>query len=149
MREYPITVEYFKGLFFRDFPFLPTEAVDDPLEYVLDKDIERAMGEAWLNFNAGLFSDKEDRALAFAYLTAHYLVTDLNNASQGANGSFGGIMTSKSVGSVSASYQLPQWVLDNPIFSLLARTNYGAKYLSLILPLLVGQVFTVRGTTLP
>lgn len=148
-REYPITVEEFKAYFDRDFPFLPIETVEDTLDYVRDKDIEKAMGEAWLNFNSGLFGHKEDRALAFQYLTAHYLVTDLNNSAQGANGSFGGFMSNKSVGNVSVGYNLPQWILDNPMYSLLARTNYGAKYLALIIPLLVGQVFTVAGTTRP
>lgn len=148
-RKYPMSVEEFKAYFDRDFPFLPVGDVENQLDYVRDKDISRAMDEANLNFNEGLFSDAEDRKMAFGYLTAHYLVIDLNNSAQGANGSFSGFMSSKSVGNVSVGYNLPAWILESPIYSLLARTNYGAKYLALIVPLMVGQVFTVRGTTQP
>lgn len=148
-RIYPITVDDFKEHFYRDFPFLPSEEVENPLDYVQDKDIEKAISEAGMNFNESLFGYEEDKKLAFLYLTAHYLVTDLSNSAQGVNGSFSGFMTSKSVGNVSVGYSLPQWILDNPIYSLIALTGYGRKYLQLIIPCLVGQVFTVAGTTRP
>ena len=40
--KYPITVDEFKGYFYRDFPFLPTDEVENPLDYVQDKDIKKA-----------------------------------------------------------------------------------------------------------
>lgn len=148
--KYPITVDEFKGYFYRDFPFLPTdEEVENPLDYVQDKDIEKAMLEAYTNFNAGLWEEEVILKMAFSYLTAHYLVTDLSNAAQGVNGSFSGFMSSKSVGNVSVGYRLPQWILNDPMYSLIALTTYGRKYLQLILPRMVGQMFSVKGTTRP
>ena len=47
------------------------------------------------------------------------------------------------------SFDIPQRVKDNPEFAMIAKTRYGAKYLSLIFPLLSGQMFTVHGVTKP
>ena len=66
-KKYPLTVEEFKAYFDRDFPFLPVEDVENQLDYVRDKDIARAMDEANLNFNDGLFSDAEDRKILQDY----------------------------------------------------------------------------------
>lgn len=64
------------------------------------------------------------------------------NASNG-----GGIVASKSVGSVSESYSIPQWMLNNPTFSMYAQNGYGRKYLSLIQPFLVGNIILSKGAT--
>jgi hypothetical protein len=48
---------------------------------------------------------------------------------------------------VNESYSIPQHILDNPILAMLSKTNYGAKYLSMVLPRIVGQVFIVAGET--
>ena len=134
----------FKNFFVRDFPF-----GDDPDEDVLDVDISKAQVEAKFNFNDGLFSSQEFFDLGFNYLTAHYLVMDLRASSQGIAGQWSWNQTGRSVGSVSESIQIPQQILDNPNYSFLTKTNYGAKFLSLILPQLIGQVFVVCGSTRP
>lgn len=139
---YPITVSEFKTWFSRDFPYS-----DDPNVGITDNDITKAFSEASLIFNPSLWDTEDNKKLGFLYLTAHYLVIDLQNSSQGINGRYEGIMSNKSVGSVSVGYQLPSWVTDNPVYSLLAQTRYGMKYLSMILALMIGSVVAVKGAT--
>ena len=52
---------------------------------------------------------------------------------------------SKSVGSVSESYGIPSWIMNDRNLSLYAQTGYGRKYLSLIQPYLVGNVIFTPG----
>lgn len=142
---YPITVEEFKSWFSRDFPY----SNDGDLTGITDADIKKAFAEASLNFNASLFSTEDEKKLGFLYLAAHYLVIDIQNSTQGLNGKYEGIMSNKSVGSVSVGYTIPDWVMAHPIYSLLSQSKYGMKYLSLIIPLLVGNIAAVRGATHP
>lgn len=144
-KQYPITVDEFKEWFFRDFPY----SDEGDLTGVTETDIEKAFAEASLNFNSSLFATLEDQKLGFLYLAAHYLVIDIQNSTQGLNGKYEGIMASKSVGSVSVGYTIPDWVMAHPIYSLLSQSKYGMKYLSLIIPLLVGNISAVRGATHP
>lgn len=124
--------------------------VDDNIEnYVQDSDIERAFAEAQVNFNQALFSTDAEIQLAYLYLTAHYLVVDLKNANAGLSSSGNFPVASRSVGSVSESYNIPKTYQDNPIFSYLSQTGYGLKYLSLLLPKLIGNVGAVCGATKP
>ncbi len=137
------TVAEFKAHFYRDFPYGTDMATS-----VLDADISKAQTEASFNINEDLFASQAEYTLAFHYLTAHFLVSDLKASSEGLGGSYSWLQNNKSVGSVSASYSIPQSILDNPTFSMIAKTNYGAKYLTLILPRISGQIYTVCGGTL-
>ncbi len=112
------------------------------LNFTQDSDIINAFREAWVNFNQDLFNDIETAKLVFLYLTAHYLTVDFNNA-LGINNI--GIPTSKSVGSVSQGYAIPQWLTNSPGLSMYAATGYGIKYASLIRPYLTGNIFLVKG----
>ena len=141
---YPVTVDEFKSWFSRDFPYSSVSS-----EGVTDADITKAFGEASLIFNPSLWDTEDNKKLGFLYLAAHYLVIDLQNSSQGLNGKYEGLMASKTVGSVSVGYQLPSWLLDSPIYSLLGQTRYGMKYLSLIAAFMVGNVVAVKGVTHP
>lgn len=177
-----VTVEEFKALFTRDFPYLPTWAygkvyfkddivyldgnfyqskidnnTDEPpttnwqlyngneFNYISDEDISRAFLEAKINFNPAFFPDCSTMSMVFCYLAAHYLVIDLNNASNPLALGFMGFTQSKSVGSVSESYGIPQWMLNNPKLGLYAQTGYGRKYLSLIQPYLTGNIIFTPG----
>lgn len=137
------TVTDFKAYFTRDFPYGTTN------DTVLNSDITKAMGEANFSFNEALFSSQTNYTIGFLYLTAHYLVIDLRNSSQGLAGTYAWLETSKSVGSVSQGFSIPQQILDHPILAMLSKTPYGAKYLELISPSLVGQIFSSCGATLP
>lgn len=119
------------------------------MDKVTDRDITKAYGETAVNFNPALFSTQANFTLGYLYLTAHYLVMDLRASSQGIAGQYSWLQASKGVGSVNESYVVPQKILNNPIFAMLSKTNYGAKYLLLILPQLTGQIFSTPGRTLP
>ena len=82
--------------------------------------------------------------MVFLYLTAHYLTIDFNNAI-GKNNI--GILTSKSVGSVSEGYTIPNWLANSSALSVYASTGYGIKYASLIRPYLIGNVMLFKGAT--
>lgn len=132
---------------------LPTDTtnwalVNDSVDnYIQDSDILRAFNEAKVNFNAALFGDDDMVKMVFLYLAAHYLVIDLNNAMNPLAVGFMGFTQSKSVGSVSESYAVPQWMLNNRTLSAYAQTGYGRKYLSLIQPYLIGNLIFVPGRT--
>ena len=134
---------------------LPTDAANweqtaqDADNYVWNEDIEKAFVQAQAIFNQSLFGDDEQITMAYMYLTAHYLVVDMQAATQGLESSGRFIVSSKSAGSVSESYSVPSQFADNPQFSFWATTGYGSKYISLIAPLLVGNVFVVQGATTP
>lgn len=121
---------------------LTNETTDN---YITNDDIERAFSEARINFNPNLFKDDKTAVMVFCYLAAHYLVIDLNNAMNPTGLGFQGFTQSKSVGSVSESYGIPQWMLNNPVLSAYAQTGYGRKYLSLIQPYLIGNIIYTPG----
>ena len=123
---------------------LVNDSVDN---YIQDSDIERAFAEAKVNFNPDLFTDDDTAIMVFLYLAAHYLVIDLNNAMNPLGMGYMGFTQSKSVGSVSESYAVPQFMLNNAILSQYAQTGYGRKYLSLIQPYLAGNIIFVPGRT--
>ena len=111
------------------------------LNYTRDEDIENAIAEAKVNFNVGLFGNSSK--LIFLYLVAFYLTLDFSNSL----GSTAGITASKSVGSVSESFAVPQWMLKNPMLSIYSTNGYGRKYLSLIQPFITGAVMLFKGGT--
>lgn len=111
---------------------------------VSDLDISHAYAEACITFNDALF-DGDDLVLAYLYLSAHYLVNDLNAG--GVEGSAGGLVNSRSVGNVSEGYSVPSRMLDNPIYGFYAKSSYGSKYLNMLLPRLVGNIVAIEGAT--
>ncbi len=137
------TIAEFKTRFTRDFPFGTTD------DKVMDSDITNALGDAGMTFNADLWDDQPEYSLAYLYLTAHYLVTNLRNSSAGLEGKYSWLETSKGVSSVNSSFQIPQMVMDNPIMAMLSKTQYGAKYLEFVIPRVIGSVFCVEGATSP
>lgn len=134
---------------------LPTDTnnwdqVSDSIDnYVQDSDIERAFLEAQANFNQSLFSSDAQIIQGYLYLTAHYLVMDLRNALSGLDSASSFPVNSRSVGSVSESYTVPDVYQNNPTYSYFAQSGYGLKYLSLIYIRTVGNVNVVCGSTTP
>jgi hypothetical protein len=47
------------------------------------------------------------------------------------------------------SFQITERIAKNAFFSYLMKTEYGATYLSTILPLLTGNFTLIRGDTTP
>jgi hypothetical protein len=140
------TIELFKEYFSRDFPY-----GTDPATSVTDTDIAKAFQITNMKLNPSLFSNQTDYTLGYLYLSAHYLVTNLQASSQGLGG--GGtaswLENSKSVGSVSQSFSIPQTILDNPMFAMYTRTAYGMRYLEFVYPRLIGITFNAFGRTQP
>lgn len=139
----PVTVADFKTFFARDFPYGLT------VETVMDADITKALGTAGINFNECLWGTQEGFFQAYLYLTAHFLVVSIRASSGGLNGQYAGNTTSKSVGTVSESYVLPERIQNSPFLSSLYTTSYGAQYGQLISLRLVGHVMTLVGATTP
>lgn len=138
------TIANFKSQFIRDFPY-----GTDPANFVLDQDIINAFNLVDTNINQALWSGQIAYQTAYLYLAAHYLVLNLRNSSQGLNGQYNWAQNSKAVAGVSEGFTIPQRVIDNPDFMAYTKTNYGAFYLNLLWPLLVGQCFSVHGRTKP
>ena len=131
------SIAQFQSQFVRDFPF-----GTNPQNQILDSDIALAFQMVNMNINQGLFPDQGSYTLCYNLLAAHYLVMNINSSSQGLQGQFNWTENSKAVGSVNQAFSIPQWILDNPLMSLLTKTNYGMEYLQLILPQLSGAMFT-------
>jgi hypothetical protein len=140
------TIADFKAQFNRDFPYAPADDPDN-LDLVIDSDITKAINQALLNFNDGLFPDVASATLAFLYLAAFYLVTNLQNSAQGIGAQAKFPINSKSVGGVSVSYSIPDKYLKDPVFSIYATNGYGIMYLSMVIPCLVGNVGLIAGYT--
>lgn len=118
-------------------------------DYVLDQDITNAFAEAKMGLNQGLFATDDDITLGYLYLTAHYLCNDLR-ASRAGLAAIGAMMVqSRSVGSVSETYAIPQGYLDSPVYAFYLTSAYGLKYLAMVIPALAGNVVAVLGTTRP
>ena len=137
------SVADFQAYFFRDFPY-----GTDKNTSVLDQDIANAFQMTNININPGLFSSQSDYTVGYLLLSAHYLVMNLRQSSQGINGQFAFLEQSKGVGGINSSQAIPQRILDNPNWSMLMKTNYGAQYIQILLPALSGQMFSVPGSGL-
>lgn len=130
--------------FQRDFPF-----GTDPDTSVLDTDITKAFQMANMNINQALFADQGSYTVGYLLLSAHYMVTNLRASSQGINGQYNFLQQSKGAGQVNEAFSIPQRILDDPYFSMLCKTNYGAEYIMLLLPQLAGTVSVAYGSTRP
>ena len=140
-----ITIAEFKTYFSRQFPYAPAT---DPTntDYITDADITTAFAQAKVNFPINLF-DESNGTIAFLFLAAHYLCMDLQMAQSGINSTGQYLITSKSVGDVSASYGVPTKFLNNPLLNYLSTTQFGMKYISLLYPRTIGSTACVLGGT--
>lgn len=124
-----------------------TQYSDNVNNYIQDQDITNAFAEAQITFNQGLFGNDTQVLLGYLYLTAHYLVNDLRAAAAGFGAVGAMIVTSRSVGSVSESYDIPQKYKDSPVLQFYTTTMYGMKYLNMVLPYLVGNMAIAQGSS--
>jgi hypothetical protein len=134
----------FQNFFQRDFPF-----GTDINNNVVLQDILTAFWEANGVINVNLFEWQSTYTQGYYYLSAHMLTENLRMSSQGINGQFAWLQTSKGVGPVSEGFSIPDVVLRNPVFAAWSKTNYGRKYLTMILPMLTGPMTSVFGNTKP
>lgn len=123
--------------------------VQNIANYIQDQDITNAFAEAMVLFNPALFSNDATQKLGFLYLSAHFLCNDIKAARGGVNGTGLFPMSSRSVGSVSESYQIPTAYMESPILAMYTSSMYGMKYLAMILPKLTGNMAAVFGGIQP
>lgn len=118
-------------------------------KYVMDSDIEGAIFDASFNVSQALFDGEPQFQRAFNYLAAHNLVEKLLAAGEGLVSQYNWLTASKSVGSLQESFQIPERISKDPMLSAYSKTRYGAMYLQIISPLLIGAMFTSYRKSLP
>lgn len=136
------SVDDFKTYFIRDFPF-----GTDISTSILDTDIVKAFNQVNAMINQNLFDNQGTYTIGYLLLSAHFLVINLRASSQGISGQFSWLQNSRGAGSVSEGIAIPQRILDNPGFSMLSKTNYGAQFLEMIIPQICGNMFIACGHT--
>ena len=136
------TVEDFKSYFARDFPY--SNNCDDG---ILDSDIQKALDQVAYKINDSLFCDQTEYNIGYFLLSAHYLCMNIRASSQGLGSNFEWLLGSKSVGSISVSQSIPSSILEDPILAYYSSTGYGAEYLIMIYPKIMGTIFAVEGGT--
>jgi hypothetical protein len=145
----PTTVD-FRNRFDRDFPFTANPIVDDTAkDKVRDKDLNVALTHAASGINESLFETQALFTEAYLLLTAHYLVMLFAASSQGLGSQFEWVANSKSVGNISAAYAIPDRISQSPNLAMYSKTVYGALYLQIVWPRMLGAIFTVDGATSP
>lgn len=140
----PVTVADFKSRFDRDFAFASDQSDKSK---VRDVDVTRGLTSAGMNFNEALWPTQATFAEAYLLLAAHFLCVNILNSSQGLGSQSTWLLSQKHVGSMSSSAAIPDSVKEDPFLARMATTGYGAEYLGVLAPLLVGGVTTVRGYT--
>lgn len=123
--------------------------VDDQDNYILDEDITKAFAEAQVGLNQSLYTSDANIRMGYLYLTAFYLVNDIRASRQGVSSSGDYPVNSRTVGSVSESYSVPDYYLKNPTYAFYTKNAYGLKFLNLIWPMLRGNFGSVQGWTPP
>lgn len=139
-----ITVEEFKTRFTKNFIF------GNETDQVSDTDVQNAINDALTVFNQDLLPTDENginpSEIAFYYLSAHFCQLNYDEQGMGPQANF--IQSSRSVGGMSESLQIPDWV-SNSELSIYATTSFGLKYLQMIKPYCIGAAYAVEGKTTP
>jgi hypothetical protein len=117
---------------------------------VTDYDIASAQNKAMaFNMTSALWGSQASFTTAYNLLAAHYLCEDLLAGGMGLNGKAEWLTQSKTVGNVTESYAIPDRILKSPYLSKLSKTTYGAQFLELVSPQLIGNVLSFHRDTLP
>lgn len=117
-------------------------------DYVLDDDINKAIGEMLCLLPQQRFS-ANTLELAELYLSAHCLCNDIKTSNSGLASQMIFPTQSKSAGGISESYGIPRKFLDNELYAFYITSQYGLKYLAMLLLRLKGNIAVVAGWTNP
>ena len=118
--------------------------------FVMDSDIEEAMVEASAYFPEFSNMIHEEYVTCFLLLTAHFLIKDWQAAHQGLNASgSSGILTSRTVGKMSAGYAVSTLLKQYPQWQALVDTWWGLKAVTLMSRYNVGNIMGVQGMFTP
>lgn len=140
------TASDFKTFFLRDFNFAsPSDSKNT--DFIMDSDISRAIVEAEVHFNSGLFASESQATNTFMYLVAFCLVRNLQNSAKGISSQSKFPISNTSVGGVSVGFSIPEPYLKDPVLSSYTQNGYGMRYLELVLPFCVGNIGIIEGGT--
>lgn len=146
-------VSVFKRIFKRDFAYASPGNPDDD-DFVTDDDLNQAFSDALQNFKTSLFptddvlpNGLDSCTNAFLLLAAFYLAVTIQNSFGGISAKTNFPINSKSVAGVAVTFTIPERYTKSPFLSQYTQNGYGMKYLSLVLPRLVGNVGLICGTT--
>jgi hypothetical protein len=112
-------------------------------------DIVNGQNMALMHINPSLFASQTFYAQCLNLLTAHFVVTNILASTQGLKSQYDWLTIQRTVGNVNSSFNIPHKVSSSPFLSTLTTTRYGAQYLSLISPFLIGNVCGIVGNTTP
>ncbi len=116
---------------------------------VSDFDIASAFVAMGINLTQALFSSQAAFTRCYNLLAAHYLCESLIAAGVGLGGQAQWLTESKTVGNVTESFKIPDRVLKSPLLAKLSKTTYGAQFLELLSPQLIGNFRFAHRATLP
>lgn len=118
--------------------------------FVMDSDIEEGMTEAAAIIPDFAPMEHEEYVTCFLLLTAHFLIQDWQATHQGLNASGNsGILTSRTVGKMSASYAVSTLLQQYPQWQALITTWWGLKAMTILARYNVGNVIGVQGAFTP
>lgn len=153
--NFPPQVSDFKGQFLREFIY------GTGLDSVQDADIQRALNEAGIMFNASLWDTttavgtSSEGGIAYMYLAAHLMVLNIQQMAgglsalprgKGTRNSAEGVVVASGVGQASVTYQVPPpRVAENAILMDFFRTTFGQRFMAMIEPRLIGNIAVVSG----
>jgi hypothetical protein len=150
---YPPAVADFQEYFVREFVYGAGK------DKVGTADIQRALNEAGIDFNPGLWDattpvgTTTEASIAHLYLAAHFLWRNLDaagglsavNLGAGVLAAGSGALQSVGVGGVSTSFVIPAFVSESPFLLSLTKSKFGQAYLEMLEPRLAGNGAVVSG----
>lgn len=136
----------FKARFVRDFPYAPATDPNNQ-DYVMDADIDSALAQAGASFNTCIGAPDTTKTEMFLLLSAFFLVENIKVGQNGLSSQAQFLASSKSVGGVSVSYQIPENIANDQNMARFAANGYGLQYVSMAMPFLVGGIGIVAGAT--
>lgn len=119
------------------------------LNMVTDDDLAGAILDAQFNTNQDLFGTQALFTRGYLFLAAHLLIEKLLMAGEGLASQYAWLTAAKAVGDVSESFVIPDRIMKDPMLAAFSKTRYGAMYLQIISPQLVGGVFVLPRRALP
>lgn len=131
---------------------LPTNATyftlttDDYYNYINDTDITKALAEQEAMLPVARF-ETAVLSIAQLYLAAHCLCNDIKTSNAGLASQISFPVQSKSAGSISTSYGIPQGFMQKEIYAFYLTSQYGLKYLALLIPRIKGNIAIAYGWT--
>jgi hypothetical protein len=145
---WPPSVADFKAKFTREFVY------GDGFDSVRDADIQRGLDEAPPLFNQALLDSSVDQTNAYLYLAAHNMVMNIQSAGglsavargRGVRNVGEGVQVSKGIGQANVTYQVPpERIAESPTLLYFFRTDFGQRYLQMMVSRLAGHMATVCG----